>query len=118
MKTMFVAAIAVAAALSAPALAADQKAPAPAPASKADVQKLVDTIKADKAKMAQFCEVMKLDEQAAQASEKNDAKKVDEITKQEEEAGKKISPDFDKIMSALGEDTGPLVEELAKGCGK
>jgi hypothetical protein len=121
MKTTFVAAIAVIAALSAPAFAADQKAAdqkAPPPASKADVQKLVDTIKADKAKLAQFCEVMKLDEQAAAASEKNDQKKVEEISKQEEEAGKKISPDFDKIMSALGEDTGPLVEELAKGCGK
>ena len=116
MKTTFVAAVAVIAALTVPALAADQK--APPPASKADVQKLVDTIKGDKAKMTQFCEVMKLDEQAAAASEKNDQKKVEEISKQEEEAGKKISPDFDKIMSALSEDTGPLIEELAKGCGK
>ncbi len=116
MKTTLVAAIAVVAALTAPAIAAEEK--APPPASKADVQKLVDTIKGDKAKLTQFCEVMKLDEQAAAASEKNDQKKVEEISKQEEEAGKKISPDFDKIMSSLGEDTGPLVEELAKGCGK
>ncbi len=116
MKTTFVAAVAVIAALSGPAFAAEEK--APPPASKADVQKLVDTIKGDKAKMAQFCDVMKLDDQAAQASEKNDQKKVEEISKQEEDAGKKISPDFDKIMSALGEDTGPLVEDLAKGCPK
>jgi hypothetical protein len=113
MKATFVAAVAVMAAFSAPAFAQDK---APPPASKADVQKLVDSIKGDKAKMAQFCEVMKLDEQAAAASEKNDQKKVDDLSKQEEDAGKKISPDFDKIMSSLGEDTGPLVEDLAKGC--
>lgn len=116
MKTTFVAAIAVAVALSAPAFAAEEK--APPPASKADVQKLVDTIKADKAKMALFCDVMKLDEQAAQAAEKNDAKKVEEISKKEEAAAKKISPDFDKVMSGLSEETGPMVEELAKSCGK
>ncbi len=116
MKTTFVAAIAVAVALSAPAFAAEEK--APPPASKADVKKLVDTIKADKAKMDLFCKIMKLDEQAAQAAEKNDAKKVEDITKKEEEAAKKIGPDFDKVMSGLSEETGPMVEELAKSCGK
>jgi hypothetical protein len=118
MKTKFVAAIAVVAALSVPAAAEEKAPPAPPAASKAEVQKLVEIIKGDKAKLTQFCEVMKLDEQAAQASEKNDQKKVDEISKQEEEAGKKISPDFDRVMSGLSEDTGPLVEELAKSCGK
>jgi len=117
MKATFVAAIAVVAALSCPAFAQD-KDKAPPPASKADVQKLVDTIKGDKAKMAQFCEVMKLDEQAAAASEKNDQKKVEELSKKEEEAGQKISPDFDKVMSGLSEETGPMVEDLAKGCPK
>lgn len=116
MKATFVAAVAIMAALSAPAFAQQEK--APPPASKADVQKLVDTIKGDKAKMAQFCQVMKLDEQAAAASEKNDQKKVDELSKQEDELGQKISPDFDKVMSGLGEDTGPLVEDLAKACPK
>lgn len=116
MKATFVAAVAIMAALSAPAFAQQEK--APPPASKADVQKLVDTIKGDKGKMAQFCQVMKLDEQAAAASEKNDQKKVDELSKQEDELGQKISPDFDKVMSGLGEDTGPLVEDLAKACPK
>ena len=54
MKTTFVAAVAVIAALSAPAFA--QEKARRLPASKADVQKLVDSIKADKAKLAQFCE--------------------------------------------------------------
>jgi hypothetical protein len=118
MKATFVAAFAVVAALSSPAFAQGKEEQAPPPASKADVQKLVNTIKGDKAKMTQFCEVMKLDEQAAAASEKNDNKKVEEISKQEEEAGQKISPDFDRIMSGLTEDTGPMVEDLAKTCPK
>jgi hypothetical protein len=114
MHTKFVAAIAVFAALSAgPAFAQDK---APAPASKADVQKLADLIKADKGKLTHFCEIMKLDAEAAAASEKNDQKKVEELTKQEDELGKKISPDFDKVMSALDENTGPIIEELSKGC--
>jgi cytoskeletal protein RodZ len=118
MKATFVAAFAVMAALSSPAFAQGKEEQAPPPASKADVQKLVSAIKGDKAKQAQFCEVMKLDDQAAAASEKNDTKKVEELSKQEEEAGQKISPDFDKIMSGLTEETGPLVEDLAKGCPK
>ena len=32
--------------------------------------------------------------------------------------GNKISPDFNKVMSGVSEDTSPLVEELAKSCGK
>jgi hypothetical protein len=115
MMMKFVAAIAVAAALSVPAAAEEKAPPAPPAASKADVQKLVDTIKGDKTKLSQFCEIMKLDEQAGQVGEK-DQKKAEEFEKQEAEIGKKISPDFDRVMSGLGEDTGPMVEELAKGC--
>jgi hypothetical protein len=115
MKTTFVAAVAVIAALSAPAFAEEK---APAPASKADVQKLVDSIKGDKAKLAQFCELNKLDDQLAAASEKKDEKKVEELSKQEEALGGKISPDFNKVMSGVTEETSALVEELAKGCGK
>ena len=117
MKTSFVAAVAVIAVLSAPAFAQDKNAAPPA-ASKAEVQKLVDSIKADKAKMAQFCELNKIDDQLAAASEKNDAKKVEELSKAEEDAGNKISPDFNKVMSGVSEATSSLVEDLAKTCGK
>ena len=117
MKTTFVAAVAVIAALTAPAFAAEEK--APPPASKADVQKLVDTIKGDKAKLAQFCEVMKLDEQAAAASEKNDQKKVEEISKQEEEARQKDQPGLRQDHVRRSAKT-PVrwLKKLAKGCGK
>ena len=117
MKAKFAAAAALLAALSSPAFAQD-KGQAPAPATKAEVQKLVDAVKGDKAKLEAFCKAMKLDEEAAAASEKNDQKKVEELSKQMDEAGKKVSPDFDKIMSGLDENTSPLVEEVAKTCPK
>ncbi|MGO9544396.1 MAG: hypothetical protein ACLPPF_06335 [Rhodomicrobium sp.] len=112
MKATFVAVAAVVVALSAPALAQDK---APPPASKADVQKLVSTIKGDPAKMKQFCDVMKLDAELEKVGEK-DPKKADEMVKQEEEMGAKIAPNFGEIMSALSEETGPLVEDLQKTC--
>ena len=87
---------------------------APPPASKADVQKLADSIKGDKAKMDAFCQVMKLDDQAAAASEKNDQKTVEALSKQMDEVGKKIGADFDKIMSTLDEFTSPIIEEICK----
>ena len=113
MKTKFVAAAAVFAVLSAPAFAQGK---ARAPASKADVQKLADSIKGDKAKMDAFCQVMKLDDEAGQASKKNDQKKLEALSKQMDETGKKISADFDKIMSSLDDSTSPIIEEIAKTC--
>ncbi len=112
MKATFVAVAAVVVAFCAPAFAQDK---APTPASKADVQKLVDTIKGNPAKMSQFCAVMKLDAELEKVGE-TDQKKAEAMVKQEEEMGSKIAPNFGEVMSALGEDTGPMIEDLAKGC--
>ncbi len=89
-----------------------------AASSKADVEKLVASIKADKAKRMHSALAIKLDEEAHQASEKNDQKKVEELSKQIDEAAKKISPDFDRIMSTLDQTTSLPLEELAKSCKK
>jgi hypothetical protein len=62
MNTQFVAAIAVLTAVTATAaLAQGQTAPK---ASKAEVQKLIAAIKGDKTKLAQYCEITKLDIQS------------------------------------------------------
>ncbi len=124
MHTKFVAAIAVLAALTATSAFAQQKAPkqeeqAPPKASKAEVQKLVDSIKADKAKSAQFCSLMKLQEQYTAAAEKKDEKKLEALDKQMEEGAKKIGPDFDRItQSELDDDATSLLDGLAKTCDK
>ncbi len=114
MKTKFVAALAVFAALSAPAFAQDK---APPKASKADVQKLVDSIKADKAKTSQFCDLMKLEDQSQAAADKKDEKTLADLDKKMEEAAKKLGPDFEKVTSSdMDEDAAGLLEALAKSC--
>lgn len=88
-------------------------------ASKADVQKLADSIKGDKTKLAQFCDVMKLQEEYSAAAEKKDEKKLQELDKQMEEGTKKIGPDFDKITaSELDDESAGILDTLAKSCSK
>ncbi len=127
MNTKFVAAVAVCAAFAATSAIAQEKAPAPSPqqeqaapkASKAEVQKLVEGIKADKAKMTQFCGLMKLQDQYTAAAEKKDEKKLEALDKQREEGAKKLGPDFDRItQSELDEDATKLLDGLANGCSK
>jgi hypothetical protein len=116
MKTKFVAAVAVLAALSIPATA-QNKAPAAAKVGKAEVQKLVDGVKADKTKNAEFCDLMKLEADSQAAADKKDDKKLEELDKKMEDAAKKLGPDFEKVTSSdMDEDAAALLEELAKTC--
>jgi hypothetical protein len=125
MNTKFVAAVAVCAAFAASSAIAQQKAPPPAQeqaapkASKAEVQKLVEGIKADKTKLTQFCSLMKLQDQYTAAAEKKDEKKLEALDKQMEEGAKKIGPDFDRItQSELDEEATNLLDGLANSCSK
>ncbi len=126
MNMKFVAAVAVCAAFAASSAIAQDKAPAPAQqeqappkASKADVQKLVEGIKADKGKMSQFCNLMKLQDQYTAAAEKKDEKKLEALDKQMEEGAKKIGPDFDRItQSELDEEATNLLDGLANTFSK
>ena len=68
MSTKFAAAIAVVTAVTT-TFAFAQNQPAPK-ASKAEVQKVVGGIKSDKAKLAQYCEITKLEVQANALAEK------------------------------------------------
>jgi biopolymer transport protein ExbB/TolQ len=115
MKTKFVAAIAVFAALSSgPAFAQDKAA---AKASKADVQKLVDSIKADSGKTTQFCALMKLEGESQAAADKKDEKKLEELDKKMEAAAKQLGADFEKVTSSdMDEESAGLLEGLAKTC--
>jgi hypothetical protein len=125
MNSKFVAALAVCAAFSVTPALAQQKAPAaekeePAQkASKAEVQKLVDSIKADKAKTKQFCDLAKLQDQYAAAAEKKDEKKLDTLDKEMDEGAKKIGGDFERIMQAeIDEESTALIDGLASSCAK
>jgi hypothetical protein len=100
-----------------PALAQNQDAPVPK-ASKADVQKVVDSLKSDKAKLAQFCELRKLHAQYGTIGEK-DEKKLEELDKAEEQAAKKLGPDFEKIItSEMDDESTALLDGLGASCPK
>jgi hypothetical protein len=116
MNTKFVAAIAVVTAMtSTVAFAQGQTAPK---ASKADVQKLVEGIKSDKAKFAQFCEITKLEVQAGALSQKNqNDPKLETIGKQMDDIAAKIGPDYEKIINSdLDDASAALFDDLSKSC--
>ena len=122
MNTKFIAAAAVCAAFAATSAIAEQKAEEQAPppkASKAEVQKLVESIKGDKSKLSQFCGLMKLQDQYTAAAEKKDEKKLEALDKQMEEGAKNLGPDFDRItQSELDDDATKLLDGLANSCSK
>jgi hypothetical protein len=106
--------IAVAALAATPMLALAQQKGGPPPAakapSKADVQKLVNQIKGDKAKLDVYCQIAKLGDQAQAAAEKKDQKKMDDLNKQADALGQKLGPDYIKLMQSM-EDVDPESKE-------
>jgi hypothetical protein len=116
MNTKFVTAIAVLMAVTATdAFAQGQAAPK---ASMAEVQKLVDSIKSDKAKLAQSCDYAKLANQASALAEKNENDpKLEALDNQMNDVAAKIGPDFERITNSDMDDaSAALLQDLAKTC--
>ena len=116
MSTKFVAAIAVVMAVTTVAFAQNETA-APK-ANKADVQKLVGGIKSNKTKLAQFCEITKLEVQAGALAQKNqNDPKLEAIGKQMDDIAAKIGPDYEKIINSdLDDASSALFDDLSKSC--
>ena len=98
--------IAIAAIAAMPVVAQAQKgppkgAPATKGPSKADVQKVADQIKGDKAKLDAYCQISKLGDQMQAASEKKDKKKMDDLNKQADTLSQKIGPDYVRVSTAM-----------------
>src|SRR5579871_5414092 len=96
-----------------PALAQGQGAPQGGPqgpkVSMADVQKAVNGIKADKDKMATFCQLQKLDAQIDQLVQKYSDpqkaqadKQIQSLENQEGALVSKLGPDFQKVAASEG----------------
>jgi hypothetical protein len=116
MSTQFVAAIAVLTAVTATgAFAQGQAAPK---ASKAEVQKLVGSIKSDKAKLAQYCEITKLEGQANALAQKDENDpKLEGLGKQMDDLAAKLGPDYEKIINSdLDDASSALFDDLSKSC--
>jgi hypothetical protein len=78
--------------------------PAPPPGpppSLADVQKVVQMVSADKAKVQIYCQLGKLNDQIAEADQKKDSKAVEALGKQIDDLEQKMGPDYVKLMTAL-----------------
>ncbi len=69
--------------------------------TKADVQKVVQLIMADKAKVQAYCQLSKLNDQMAEAQEKKDQKKMDALANQADALVQKIGPEYEKLMEGL-----------------
>jgi hypothetical protein len=116
MKMKIVSAVVVLAAFTSPPVLAQQ--PSAPKASKADVQKVVSSIKGNPAKLASYCAYVKLEDQAEAIAAKNQKDpKLESLGKQVSESIKKVGPDFEKIMnSEVDEASGALLEDLGKSC--
>jgi hypothetical protein len=124
MKLKLIAAIAVIAAI--PLCAQAQPKPA-AKATKADAQRVVQSISADKAKTQKYCDLAKLSEQIDEAEQKKDTKKTEALESQAEALMAQLGPDYGKLMDGMqsinaeskeGKEIGAVMEGLDKLCAK
>jgi hypothetical protein len=93
--------LAVLGALTAPSLA--QQPSAASKPTKAEVQKVVQIIIADQAKLATYCKLAAIDEQMAQASEANDNDKLQELGKEAEALQNTMGPEYLQLVAGLDE---------------
>ena len=95
--------------------AAPQAAPK---ASKADVLRLVGSIKGDKTKLAQFCEVTKLANEAGALAQKNrNDPKLQTLGKKMDDLTAKLGPDYERITTSdLDEASTAPLDDLYKNC--
>jgi hypothetical protein len=86
-----------------PAPAQAQQQPAAPKPTKADVQKVVQVINADKTKIATYCNLARIEDQMAKATEAKDASKLQELGKQAEDLGQALGPEYVALTSGLDE---------------
>jgi hypothetical protein len=70
---------------------------------KADAQKVVGSIRGDKAKSQTYCELDTLSGQIDQAAQQKDTKKVDALSQRADELEKQLGPEYRTLFDALNE---------------
>lgn len=108
---------------------AQQKPPAPAAnmpkPTAADIQKLVQSIGADKAKLKTYCDIGALQDQMDQAEQKKDTKTLQTLGEKVDGLAKQLGSDYERVMggldqidpnSAEGKKFTALFEPLFKQC--
>jgi hypothetical protein len=93
--------------------------------TKADAQKVVQIISADKAKTAAYCQLAKLDDEMAALDPKKDEKKLQQLSEQADALADKVGPEYVKLMEGLdqvdpnspeGKELGTILSALDKLC--
>jgi len=93
--------------------------------TKADVQKVVQSISGDKIKMQTYCDLSKLNQQMAQADQKKDTKTLQTLGQKADALTQKLGPDYLKLMDGLdqvdenssdGKEFAATFGSLAKQC--
>ena len=74
-----------------------------APPTLAQVQKVIQIITGDKVKTQQFCDLEKLEQQIAEAEQKQDTERVEELNKQADDLEIKIGPEYVSMMDGLSQ---------------
>ena len=69
--------------------------------TEAQVQKVVQTIGADKAKLDAYCKIGTIQQQMSSLDEKKDMKKLQALSQQADAEAQKLGPDFEKMMDGL-----------------
>jgi hypothetical protein len=69
--------------------------------TKADVQKIVQTISGDKTKMQAYCDLAMLNQQMAQADERKDTKSLEAIGPQADNLMQRLGPDYVKLLDGF-----------------
>lgn len=98
--------------------------PPPKPTA-ADVQKLVQTIGADKAKLKAYCDMGKVLGELDQAEQKKDSNTVKTLSAKADGLAQQLGPDYERVMeglnqinpsSAEGKRMSALFEPIYKQC--
>jgi hypothetical protein len=70
---------------------------------KADAQKVVSSIRSDKAKTQAYCQLDSLGEQLDQATQQKDAKKVEALSQRADELEIQLGPEYRPLFDALND---------------
>lgn len=97
------------------------------PAIKVQAEWLVKMISGDKAKLAIYCEIVRLSDEVDGAEQKKESKKAEAFYDRADELDKKLGPEYIASMegpqdmepnSTAGEEIASVPGELDKLCGK
>jgi hypothetical protein len=70
---------------------------------KADAQKVVSSIRSDKAKIQAYCQLDSLGEQLDQPTQRKDAKKVEALSQRADELEIQLGPEYRPLFDALND---------------